>query len=133
MGKTQDALEWADEEYWRRKVEGPQTELQHHGEQGRMARLEKLVTAPLSLIDRLYEVRTLLGDRLTSADDIRNRIAQLREEIDQESGATFAKFVQEAEPMEQELRRQLEQLRELRERAQLVCSIVQSMFRPSPE
>ncbi len=133
MSKTRDAIEWADEEYRRRKMERSQTELQEYREQGRIARLEKLVIAPLGLIDRLYEVRTLLSDRLTSTDDIMNRIAQLREEIDGESGATFAKFVQEAEPMEQELRRQLEQLRELRERAQLVCDIVRSMFRPSAE
>ncbi len=123
MGETRDDLEWVEGEYQRGILEGYQTEL--------MARLEKLAMAPLSLVDRLYEVRTLLSDRLTPADDVRNRIAQLRDEIDGESGATFAKFVQEAEPMEQELRRQLEQLRELRERAQLVCDIVRSMFRPS--
>lgn len=126
MRNTQENRKWAAKERY-------EWELGRYREEWRMARLEKLVMAPLSLIDRLYEVRTLLGDRLASTDDIRNRIAQLREEIDQESGATFAKFVQEAEPIEQELRRQLEQLRELRERAQLVCSIVQSMFRPSPE
>jgi hypothetical protein len=72
----------------------------------------------------------MLEDRTIPAHELMQRISRLKEEIFQEGEAKFAEFVKEAESMEQEILRQLEQLREIRERAQLIRGLVHSMFRP---
>ncbi len=94
-------------------------------------RLEELAMAPLSLVDRFrQEVPKILGDRTIPVHELMGRIAQFQQEICQEGEVTFAEFVNEAESVEQELLRRLEELREIRERAQLIRGLIRSMFRP---
>ncbi len=96
-----------------------------------MEKMEELAMAPLSLMDRFrQEVPTMLEDRTIPAHELMQRINQLKEEIYREGEAKFAEFVKEADSIEQELLRRLEQLREMRERAQLIRGLVHSMFRP---
>ncbi len=96
-----------------------------------MQRLEELAMAPLSLVDRFrQEVPKMLEDRTIPVHELFDRITQFRDQICQEGEARFAQFVKEAESIEQELLRQLAQLRETRERAQLIRELVRSMFRP---
>ncbi|MFQ5881905.1 MAG: hypothetical protein ACE5I9_05470 [Candidatus Methylomirabilales bacterium] len=96
-----------------------------------MQKLEEMAMAPLSLVDRFrQEVPKMLEDRTVPAHELTDRIAQFRDQIYQEGEAKFAEFVKGAESMEQELLRRLEQLREIRERAQLIRGLINSMFRP---
>ncbi len=93
--------------------------------------LEELAMAPLSLVDRFrQEVLKIIGDRTIPVHELMGRIAQFQQEICQEGEATFAEFVNEADSVEQELLRRLEELREIQERAQLIRGIISSMFRP---
>ncbi len=94
-------------------------------------RLEELAMAPLSLVDRFrQEVPKIIADRTIPVHELMGRIAQFQQEICQEGEARFAEFVNEAESVEQELLRRLEELREIRERAQLIRGLMRSMFRP---
>lgn len=96
-----------------------------------MEKIEELAMAPLSLMDRFrQEVPAMLEDRTIPAHELMQRITQLKEEIYREGEAKFAEFVKGADSLEQELLRRLEQLREIRERAQLIRGLVHSMFRP---
>jgi len=96
-----------------------------------MEKLEELAMVPLSLMDRFrLEVPAMLEDRTIPAHELMQRINQLKEEIYREGEAKFAEFVKEADSIEQELLRRMEQLREIRERAQLIRGLVHSMFRP---
>ncbi|MFQ5658528.1 MAG: hypothetical protein ACE5G5_13385 [Candidatus Methylomirabilales bacterium] len=96
-----------------------------------MQKLEDLAMAPLSLVDRFrQEVPKMLEDRTVPAHELLDRIARFREEIYLQGEAKFAEFVKEAESMEQELLKRVEQLREIRERGQLIRALISSMFRP---
>ena len=96
-----------------------------------MQHLEDLSMAPLSLIDRFrQEVPKMLEDRTIPANELMDRISQFREQIYQQGETKFTEFVKEAESMEQELLRRVEQLREIRERALLIRGLINSMFRP---
>ncbi len=96
-----------------------------------MQHLEDLAMAPLSLIDRFrQEVPKMLEDRTIPANELMDRITQFREQIYQQGETKFTEFVKEAESMEQELLRRVEQLREIRERALLIRGLINSMFRP---
>ncbi|MCZ6479029.1 MAG: hypothetical protein V3V07_03975 [candidate division NC10 bacterium] len=96
-----------------------------------MQHLEDLAMAPLSLIDRFrQEVPKMLEDRTIPANELMDRISQFREQIYQQGETKFTEFVKEAESMEQELLRRVEQLREIRERALLIRGLINSMFRP---
>ena len=96
-----------------------------------MQHLEDLAMAPLSLIDRFREeVPKMLEDRTIPANELMDRISQFREQIYQQGETKFTEFVKEAESMEQELLRRVEQLREIRERALLIRGLINSMFRP---
>jgi len=96
-----------------------------------MQHLEDLAMAPLSLVDRFrQEVPKMLEDRTIPANELMNRISQFREQIYQQGETKFTEFVKEAESMEQELLRRVEQLREIRERALLIRGLINSMFRP---
>ncbi len=95
-------------------------------------KLEELAKAPLSTIDRFrQEVPKIMGDRTIPVHELMGRIAQFQQEICQEGEARFAEFVNEADSVEQKLLRRLEELREIRERAQLIRGIMSSMFRPA--
>jgi len=95
-------------------------------------KLEELAMAPLSLVDSFrQEVPKIMGDRTIPAHELMGRIAQFQQEICQEGEARFAEFVNEADSVEQELLRRLEELREIQERAQLIRGIMSSMFRPA--
>ncbi|MFQ5802636.1 MAG: hypothetical protein ACE5JQ_07065 [Candidatus Methylomirabilales bacterium] len=72
----------------------------------------------------------MLEDRTIPAHELMDRISEFREEIYQQGEAKFTEFVKEAESMEQELLRRVEQLREIRERALLIRGLINSMFRP---
>ncbi|MEE9539158.1 MAG: hypothetical protein V3W10_07480, partial [candidate division NC10 bacterium] len=92
---------------------------------------EDLAMAPLSLVDRFREeVPKMLEDRTIPANELMDRISQFREQIYQQGETKFTEFVKEAESMEQELLRRVEQLREIRERALLIRGLINSMFRP---
>ena len=94
-----------------------------------MQHLEDLAMAPLSLIDRFREeVPKMLEDRTIPANELMDRISQFREQIYQQGETKFTEFVKEAESMEQELLRRVEQLREIRERALLIRGLINSMF-----
>ena len=96
-----------------------------------MQHLEDLAMAPLSLVDRFREeVPKMLEDRTIPANELMDRISQFREQIYQQGETKFTEFVKEAESMEQELLRRVEQLREIRERALLIRGLINSMFRP---
>jgi hypothetical protein len=96
-----------------------------------MQHLEDLAMAPLSLVDRFrQEVPKMLEDRTIPANELMDRISQFREQIYQQGETKFTEFVKEAESMEQELLRRVEQLREIRERALLIRGLINSMFRP---
>ena len=96
-----------------------------------MQHLERLAMAPLSLVDLFrQEVPKMLEDRTIPANELMDRIARFREEIYQQGEAKFTEFVKEAESIEQELLRRVEQLREIRERALLIRGLINSMFRP---
>jgi hypothetical protein len=96
-----------------------------------MQHLEELAMAPLSLVDRFrQEVPKMLEDRTIPANELMDRISQFREQIYQQGETKFTEFVKEAESMEQELLRRVEQLREIRERALLIRGLINSMFRP---
>ncbi|MFQ5989007.1 MAG: hypothetical protein ACE5K9_03730 [Candidatus Methylomirabilales bacterium] len=113
MGKTDMALEWAENELM-------------------MQMLEELAKAPLSTIDRFrQEVPKMVEDRAIPAHALMNRISQVLEEIYQQDEVAFARFERETESAKQELRRRLEQLREIWERAQVVHALVRSMFAPA--
>ncbi len=95
-------------------------------------KLEELAMAPLSLVDRFrQEVPKIIADRTIPVHELMGRIAQFQQEICQEGEATFAEFVNEADSVEQELLRRLEELREIQERAQLIRGLIRSMFRPA--
>ena len=123
MGRTHDALEWAERMYHQREWERYRTEFL-------MEKLHKLAVAPLSLIDRLQELREILEDPTIPMDHLMNHIAEFHQEMSAQGGAQFEQFMKEAEPVEQELLRRLEQLRGIRDLAQLVCTFIASMFRP---
>lgn len=123
MGRTHDALEWAEKMYHQREWELYRTEFL-------MEKLHKLAVAPLSLIDRLQELREILVDPTIPMDRLMNHIAEFHREMSAQGGAQFEGFMKEAEPVEQELLRRLEQLRGIRDRAQLVSTFIASMFRP---
>ncbi len=123
MGRTHDALEWAEKMYHQREWELYRTEFL-------MEKLHKLAVAPLSLIDRLQEMREILADPTIPMDHLMNHIAEFHREMSARGGAQFEGFMKEAEPVEQELLRRLEQLRGIRDRAQLVSTFIASMFRP---
>ncbi len=72
----------------------------------------------------------MLEDRTIPAHELMDRIAQFQQEICQEGEARFAEFVNEADSVEQELLRRLEELREIQERSQLIRGLMRSMFRP---
>ncbi len=72
----------------------------------------------------------MVEDRTIPAHELMDRIPQFQQEICQEGEARFAEFVNEADSVEQELLRRLEELREIQERAQLIRGIMRSMFRP---
>ena len=113
MGKTDIALEWAENEWM-------------------IQMLEELAKAPLSTIDRFrQEVPKMVDDRAIPAHALMNHISQVLEEIYQEDEVAFARFKREAESAEQELQKRLEQLREIWERAQMVHALVRSMFAPA--
>lgn len=123
MGKTHEALEWAETEYHRREMALYRTEFLTE-------KLHGLAVAPLSLIDRVYEVRKMLEDRTIPIDHLVDRIGQLQREMSRQSEAQFAEFENEADPAEEELLKRLLEIRQIRERAQLICGFVTSMFRP---
>lgn len=96
-----------------------------------MYHLEEMAMDPLSLVDRFrQEVPKMLDDRTIPASELMDRISRFREEIYQQGEAKFADFVKEADSIEQELLRKVEQLREIRERALLIRGLINSMFRP---
>lgn len=123
MGRTHEALELADMEYHRR-------ELALYRTGHLMEKLHAMAVAPLSAIDRVAEVRMLLEDRSIPLDHVISQIAELQREISLEGEAEFARFTKEADPVEQELLKRLQELRDIRDRAQLVCGFVTTMFRP---
>ncbi len=97
-----------------------------------MQRLEELANAPLSAIDRFrQEVPKIVEHRAIPAHELMDRISQFRAEISKQGEVKFIEFVKEAESMEQDLVRRVEQLREIRERAKLIRDLVRSMFRPA--
>ncbi len=73
----------------------------------------------------------MVEHRAIPAHELMDRISQFREEISKQGEVEFAEFVKEAESMEQDLVRRVEQLREIRERAKLIRDLVRSMFRPA--
>lgn len=96
-----------------------------------MQHLQEMAVAPLSLVDRFrQEVPKMLDDRTIPASELMDRISQFRDEIYQQGETKFSEFVKEAESIEQELLRKVEQLREIRERALLIRGLINSMFRP---
>ena len=101
-----------------------------------MQRLEELAMVSLTLVDRFrHEVAKMVEDRTIPAHELMARISQFGEEVYQQGEAKFAEFVTEAESMEQELLKRVEQLREIRERGQVIHTLVKNMFDPalSPE
>ncbi|HLC42183.1 MAG TPA: hypothetical protein VJO34_11275 [Methylomirabilota bacterium] len=94
-----------------------------------MEQLEKLVRDPLSLIERFHtEVQKMFEER-ESIQDLEERINRLREEIFQEGENQVARLFKEVDAVEQELLRSLNEIRELRKRAQVVRALVASLFR----
>ncbi len=113
MGKTDLALEWAENELM-------------------IQMLKELAKAPLSTIDRFrQEVPKMVDDRAIPAHELMNHISQFLEQLYQRDEGEFARFEREAESAEQELQRRLEQLREIWERARVVHTLVSSMFAPA--
>lgn len=113
MGKTDLALEWAENELM-------------------MQMLKELAKAPLSTIERFrQEVPKMADDRAIPAHELMHRISQFLEQIYQRDVGEFAQFEVKAESAEQELQRRLEQLREIWERARVVHTLVSSMFAPA--
>ncbi len=97
-----------------------------------MQRLEELAMVPLTLVDRFrHEVAKMVEDRTIPAHELMDRISQFGEEVYQQGEAKFAEFVEEAESMEQELLKRVEQLREIRERGQVIHTLVKNMFDPA--
>ncbi len=97
-----------------------------------MQRLEELALVPLTLVDRFRnEVAKMVEDRTIPAHELMDRISQFGEEVYQQGEAKFAEFVKEAESMEQELLKRVEQLREIRERGQVIHTLVKNMFDPA--
>ena len=97
-----------------------------------MRKLEELTLGPLYLLDRFrQEVSKMPEDRTMPVHDLKVRIAQFQGEIFQDGEAEFAEFVKEAESMEQELLKRVEQLQEIRERGQLMRDLAISIFRPA--
>ncbi|MFQ5839945.1 MAG: hypothetical protein ACE5HK_04410 [Candidatus Methylomirabilales bacterium] len=95
-----------------------------------MERLAELAVAPLSLVDRFrQEVGTMVDEGGLPAGELLQRIDQLRGEIHAEGETRFGQFVKEADAVEQELLGRLDQVRELRERAELIRGLISSMFR----
>ncbi|MGH7371616.1 MAG: hypothetical protein ACREJK_07200, partial [Candidatus Methylomirabilales bacterium] len=76
------------------------------------------------------ELRAILEDPTIPMDHLMNHITEFHQEMSAQGGAQFEGFMKEAEPVEQELLRRLEQLRGIRDRAQLVSTFIASMFRP---
>ena len=94
-----------------------------------MEQLEKLIRDPLSLIERFHtEVQKMFEERET-VNELEERINRLREEIFEEGENQLSRLFKEADAVEQDLLRSLNDIRELRKRAQVVRALIASLFR----
>lgn len=97
-----------------------------------MEKFEQMAVAPLGLVEKFHqELKTIIDDRALPMNEMMNRLHYLREQIRQEGDGLFEAFDREANEMEKELLKKLEQLKEVRERAAVVRRVIDAMFRSS--
>ena len=101
-------------------------------EGGNMEKLEQMAVAPLGLVERFQqELKAIIDDRALPVNEMMNRINHLREQIRQEGEGLCDAFDGEANELEKELLKKLEQLKEVRERAAVIRRVIGAMFRPA--
>ena len=98
-----------------------------------MERLYELVRSPLSAIDRFHqEIQTIFAEQQRPADELSQQVDSVREQVYQDAEARFREFGREgADAVEEELLRNLQQVKEVRARANVVGGLVRSVFRPA--
>lgn len=105
-------------------------EAKETGREG-MERLDHMAVTPLGLVEKFHqEVKTLIDDRSLPPGELLNRISHVREQARQEAESQCDGFDRDAQELEKELLKRLEQLKEVRERAAVVRRVVGTMFRP---
>jgi len=95
-----------------------------------MDRLEELAKGPLFFIDRFHQEVQLLFSEPTPPDELSKQIQSVRDQMFQEAEERFYEFGEEAAAKEEELIRSLRQVKEIRERANLVSELVKTIFGP---
>jgi len=95
-----------------------------------MERLEQLAKGPLSFIDRFHHEVQAIFIEAQPPDEISKQIQSVKEQMFQEAEERFYEFGKEADAVEEELLKNLEEVREVRARANLVSGLVRSIFRP---
>ena len=99
---------------------------------GDMERLYELVRSPRSAIDRFHqEIQTIFAEQQRPADELSQQVDSVREQVYQDAEARFREFGREADAVEEELLRNLQQVKEVRARANVVGGLVRSVFRPA--
>jgi uncharacterized coiled-coil DUF342 family protein len=94
-----------------------------------MERLEQLAKGPLSFIDRFHREVQAMFTEAQPPDEISKQIQSVKEQMFQEAEERFYEFGKEADAVEEELLKNLQQIREVRARANLVSGLVRSIFR----
>lgn len=96
-----------------------------------MERLNQLARSPLTFIDRFHQEIQAIFTEQQPADELSQQIEFMREQMFQEAEARFWEFGREADAMEEELLKNLQRVKEMRARANLVGGLVRSVFRPA--
>lgn len=94
-----------------------------------MKQLEQLANSPLTVIDRFHQEVQALFNEPTPPEELSKQIQSARDRLFQEAEEQFYEFGKAADAMEEELLRNLQQLKEVRERANLASDLVRSIFR----
>lgn len=94
-----------------------------------MERLEQLAKGPLSFIDRFHHEVQAIFTEATPPDEISKQIQSVKEQMFQEAEERFYEFGKEADAVEEELLKSLQQVRGVRARANLVSGLIRSIFR----
>ena len=93
-----------------------------------MKRLEQLASSPLSLIDRFHQEAQTIFSEPFPPEELSKQIQSARDRFFQEAEEQFYEFGKEADAMEEELLKTLQQIKEVRERANVASNLVRSIF-----
>jgi hypothetical protein len=95
-----------------------------------MKRLEQLANSPLAFIDRFHQEIQAIFNEPSPPEELAKQIQSARDRLFQEAEEQSYEFGKEADAIEEELLKSLQQIKEVRERATLASDLVRSIFRP---